>query len=70
MTEHLPIPLDELPAHMRCLAADMARVGAAIRYYGGFGPFAAYGDMLEVQSAGICKSLASELERMRGVSTQ
>jgi hypothetical protein len=61
-----PIPLDELPARMRMLAADMAAVGAAIRYYGGFGPFAAYGDMLEVQSAPMCRELAGAMEVMRG----
>lgn len=61
-----PIPLDELPAHMRKLAEDMAVVGAAVRYYGGFGPFAEYGDMLETQSAPMCRELATALERMRG----
>ena len=55
----IPIPLDELPAHMRALAEDMRRVGAAIRYYGGFGPFAEYGDMLETQSAPICHSIST-----------
>lgn len=65
MTEQARIEFDELQAYMRCLAADMARVGAAIRYYGGFGPFAEYGDMLEAQSAGICRGL-DELEKMRG----
>lgn len=61
-----PIPLDELPAHMRKLADDMARVGDAIAYYGGFGPFAEYGDMLGTQSASMCRELAGALERMRG----
>lgn len=61
-----PIPLDHLPARMRMLAEEMREVGAAIRYYGGFGPFAAYGDMLESQSAGILTELATEMERMRG----
>ena len=61
-----PIPLDELPARMRMMADDMAAVGAAIRYFGGVGPFADYGDMLETQSAVIARSLAAEMERMRG----
>ena len=60
------IELDELPAHMRALAADMIRVGAAIRYFGGFGPFAEYGDMLESQSAPILKALAVEIEKRHG----
>jgi len=61
-----PITLDELPARMRLLAEDMAAVGAAIRYYGGFGPFAEYGDMLETQSAQVCRDLATAMEQMRG----
>jgi hypothetical protein len=60
------IPLDELPARMRMLADDMARVGAAVRYFGGFGPFAEWGGMLETQSAPMCRELAAALERMRG----
>lgn len=59
------IELDELPAHMRKLAQDMERVGAAIRYFGGFGPFAEYGDMLEAQSAPVLRELAEMMERMR-----
>lgn len=66
MTEPTPIPLDELPARMRLLAEDMAAVGAAIRYFGGFGPFAEWGDMLECQSAPMCRELAAAMERMRG----
>ena len=65
MSGQLPIELDELPAYLRVLAADMSRVGAAIRYHGGFGPFSQYGDMLESESAPICKALAAELEKMR-----
>lgn len=64
------IELDELPAHMRALAADMIRVGAAIRYFGGYGPFAEYGDMLESQSAPILKALATQMDDMRGVRQQ
>ena len=77
MTAHDPTPselerieLDELPAHMRALAADMIRVGAAIRYFGGFGAFAEYGDMLERQSAPILKALATQMDGMRGVRQQ
>ena len=61
------IELDELPANMRKLAQDMQRVGAAIRYFGGFGPFAEYGDMIESQSAVVLLALADQLESMRGV---
>jgi len=64
------IELDELPAHMRALAAEMIRVGAAIRYFGGFGPFAEYGGMLESQSAPILKALAAKMDDMRGVRQQ
>lgn len=45
------IELDELPAHMRALANDMQRVGAAI---------------LEGQSAPILRALAAEMEKRRG----
>ena len=67
MTTAFPaIHLDELPARLRMLAADMADVGAAVRYYGGFGPFAAWGSLLEEQSAPMCLDIAANLERMRG----
>ena len=64
------IELDELPAYMRALAEDMIRVGAAIRYFGGFGPFAEYGDLLESQSAPMMLALAAQLDKMRGVRQQ
>lgn len=64
------IPLEDLPAHMRKLAEDMQAVGAAIRYFGGFGPFADYGDMLETQSAPILRELAAKIDSMRGVREQ
>ena len=60
------IELDELPARMRRLGEDMAKVGAAIRYYGGIGPFAEWGEMLESQSAPMCRELAAVMEQMRG----
>lgn len=66
MTASTPIPLHELPARMRLLANDMAAVGAAIRYFGGFGAFAEYGDMLETQSAMVARDLAGVLESMQG----
>lgn len=66
MTTATPIPLHELPARMRLLANDMAAVGAAIRYFGGFGAFAEYGDMLETQSAMVARDLAGVLEGMQG----
>lgn len=64
------IELDELPAHMRALAEDMQRVGSAIRYFGGLGAFAEYGEMLESQSAPILIEAAAMMERMRGVTQQ
>ena len=64
------ISLEDLPSHMRALADEMGRIGAAIRYYGGFGTFAEYGDMLEVQSAPLLRVLALQMEKMRGVTTQ
>lgn len=60
------ITLDELPARMRMLAEEMVTVGAAIRYHGGFGPFSEWGDMLETQSAPMCRELAAAIEGMRG----
>ena len=60
------ISLDELPSRLRMLSEDMSAVGAAIRYHGGFGPLAEYGDMLEMQSAPMCKELAAAMETMRG----
>lgn len=61
-----PIALDDLPARMRALAEEMAAVGAAIRYHGGFGAFAEWGDMIETQSAPMMRELATAMESMRG----
>lgn len=61
-----PICLDELPAHMRRLADDMTAVGAAIRHFGGEGPFGEYGGLIETQSAPILRALADELDKRRG----
>lgn len=60
------VTLDELPARMRMLADELATVGAAIRYHGGFGPFSEWGDMLETQSAPMCRELAAAIEGVRG----
>ena len=60
------IPLDELPARMRMLADELSTVGAAIRYYGGFGPFAEWGDLLECQTAPMMQEIARVMEEMRG----
>lgn len=60
------IELADLSAELRELAERMARVGAAVRYYGGFGPFAEYGAMLETESAPLARQLAVTLERMHG----
>lgn len=62
------IELADLPNEMIDLAERMARVGAAIRYYGGFGPFAEWGDMLETQSAPMCRRVGQELAKMRGAN--
>lgn len=51
---------------MRKTADDLAAIGAAIRYYGGFGPFAKWGDLLESQTAPMMRELAAALETMRG----
>ena len=61
-----PIPLDELPARMRMAAEELAQIGAAIRYYGGFGPFAEWGDLLESQTSPMMTVLAKTIESMRG----
>ena len=60
------VAVEQEPARLRMLAYDMAAVGAAVRYYGGFGPFAAWGSLLEEQSAPMCLDIAANLERMRG----
>lgn len=62
----MSIELDELPARMRLLADDMAEVGAAIAYFGGFGPFGEWGAMLQQQSAPMCRELAAKMEQMQG----
>lgn len=64
MTQY--IPLDELPARMRMLAAQMQEVGDAIAYFGGFGAFGDYGRMLSDQSAPICRDIATAMESLQG----
>lgn len=59
------IPLDDLPAHMRKAAEDVAAIGAAIRHYGGFGPFGEWGDLLAEQTGPMMRHLAAALESMR-----
>jgi hypothetical protein len=60
------IGLEELPARMRMLAEDMAQVGAAIQYFGGAGPFSQWGQLLETQSAPMCRELAAVMESIQG----
>lgn len=60
------IELDELPARMRLASEELARIGAAIRHYGGFGPFGEWGDMLETQTVPMMVELSSVLESMIG----
>jgi Na+/glutamate symporter len=60
------IELDDLPARLRMLADEMDAVGAAVSYYGGFGPFGAWGSLLQEQSAPLSRQLATALESMRG----
>lgn len=67
MTRHgTPIPMDELPARLRMLADDAAAIGAAVAYYGGFGPFGEWGAHLHDAHAPMCREIAEGLERMRG----
>lgn len=61
-----PINLDQLPARLRMLAKDMTEVGAAVSYFGGFGPFGEWGNLLQEQSAPMCREIAGALEVMRG----
>lgn len=58
------IELADLPARLRELGEQMEVVGAALRYYGGFGPFGEWGDVLESQSAPMCREIANALEAM------
>jgi hypothetical protein len=60
------IELQDLPARLRILAAEMEAVGAAVSYYGGFGPFGEWGNLLQDQSAPMCRTLAAALESMQG----
>lgn len=60
------IALDALPAELRLLADQMDRVGAAVAYYGGFGPFGGWGTLLCDQSAPMCREIARAMERMQG----
>lgn len=60
------IELDELPARMRLASEELARIGAAIRHYGGSGPFGEWGDMLETQTVPMMVELSSVLESMIG----
>lgn len=60
------IQLDELPARLRLLAADMKAVGGAVSYFGGFGPFGEWGRMLSDQSSPMCREIAARMESMRG----
>lgn len=60
------IELHDLPARLRMLADDMQQVGAAVSYFGGFGPFGEWGNLLQTQSAPMCRELASCLEKMQG----
>ena len=60
------IALHELPARMRMMADDMEAVGAALRYFGGFGALAEWGAMLEKQSAVMSREIAAKLEEMQG----
>lgn len=58
------IKLESLPARMRALADEMELVGAAVRYYGGFGPFGEYGGVLEAESSAACRNVAEALEAL------
>lgn len=60
------IELQDLPARLRMLADEMDAVGAAVAYFGGFGPFGEWGRLLRDQSAPMSRELARALERMQG----
>ena len=60
------IELQDLPARLRMLADEMDAVGAAVAYFGGFGPFGEWGRLLQDQSAPMSRELARALERMQG----
>lgn len=59
------IELADLPNELRALADKMTRVGAAVRFYGGVGPFGEWGDLLVGQSAPMCREIAAAMDRMR-----
>lgn len=55
----------ELPARMRLVAAELANVGAAISYYGGFGPFGEWGRLLTEQTSPMMLEIADHLQKMQ-----
>ena len=64
--EYPRIDADDLPAHLRALASDLARVGSSIRYYGGFSAMGQFGNCLETQIAKDCDDMAQGMEDHRG----
>lgn len=60
------IELHDLPARMRLLSVELEQVGAAISYFGGFGPFGEWGRLLTEQTAPLMRDLAGALQRMQG----
>ena len=59
------IELHDLPARMRMLATDLEQVGAAISYFGGFGPFGEWGRLLTEQTAPMMREIAEHLQKMQ-----
>lgn len=59
------IELHELPARMRMLAVELEQVGAAISYFGGFGPFGEWGSMLTTQTAPLMREIAEHMQKMQ-----
>jgi hypothetical protein len=51
---------------MRMLATELEQVGAAVSYFGGFGPFGEWGRLLTEQTAPMMRLIADELQRMQG----
>ena len=59
------IELHDLPARMRLLSVELDQVGAAISYFGGFGPFGEWGRLLTEQTAPMMRDIAEHLQKMQ-----
>jgi len=59
------IELHDLPARMRLLSVELEQVGAAVSYFGGFGPFGEWGRLLTEHTAPMMREIADALQRMQ-----